>query len=50
MLHAVAMIKDEYIQEINIEDCTTTTQIIQDGKVVKEATGLSVLVELEPKN
>lgn len=44
----VVQIKDEFSEEVDINTATAKVQILQDGKVTKEAEGLSVVAEVEP--
>lgn len=47
-ISGVVQIKDEYLEEAVINSATTKVQILQNGKVSKEAEGLSVVAEIEP--
>lgn len=39
-------VKDEYAEKIAYEDCRCTAQISQNGKILKEGTGLTVNISL----
>lgn len=47
-LSGVVQIKDEFTEEVDINSATAKVQILQNGKVTKEAEGLSVVAEIEP--
>lgn len=47
-ISGVVQIKDEFSEEVDINTATAKVQILQDGKVTKEAEGLSVVAEIEP--
>lgn len=46
-ISGVVQIKDEFIEEVDINSATAKVQILQNGKVTKEAEGLSVVAEIE---
>lgn len=47
-LSGTVQVKDEFSEEVDIHSATTKIQVLQNGKIIKEAEGLSVVIEIEP--